>query len=64
MNVDFVLSYCGFILTVFLYLYSDDLEIVLFAVCTSLHEPFLVWTVVKGRQVSVTLVKVKVYFGG
>lgn len=33
MNVDFVLNYCGFIFFFFLYLYSDDLKIVLFAVC-------------------------------
>lgn len=47
-----------------LYLYSDDLEIVLFAVCMSLHEPFLVWKVVNGQHVSVTMLKVKVYFRG
>lgn len=48
MNVDFVLNYCGFIfLFPPFYLYSDNLESVLFAVCMCLHEPCLVWKVFK-----------------
>lgn len=48
MNVSFAHNCCGFIFFLFLNLYSDDLEIVLFAVRIILHEPYLVWKVIKG----------------
>lgn len=35
-RVDFVLNYCGFIFFFPSYLYSDDLEFLLFGVCMSL----------------------------
>ena len=62
-NVDFVLLWLYFLLF-FLYLYSDDVEIVSFAACMSLHEPSLVWQVWKGGEFLLHWSKLRVYFRG